>query len=89
MKNFFLGLALVLMPIFTACMCFEMIAILHDHCCHTHILGFISVAVLGVLSLLPIREIYKYTGWYSGCVLSAGINGLVVVFCHMIASYVY
>ncbi|WP_233708211.1 hypothetical protein [Helicobacter bizzozeronii] len=52
-------------------------------------MAFIDVLVLGVLSLLPIREIYKYTGWHSGCVLSAGISGLVVVFCHMIASYVY
>ncbi|WP_240451748.1 iron transporter [Helicobacter sp. L8] len=88
-KALCLGAVLVLMPVFTLCMCMGMIAILADHGCHAHVLEFISVAVLGVLSLLPIREIYKYTGWYSGCVVSAGINGLVVVFCHMIASYVY
>ncbi|WP_104695431.1 iron transporter [Helicobacter salomonis] len=88
-KKVLLGLVLVLMPLFTACMCFGMIATLHDYGCHTHVLGFVSVAVLGVLSLLPIREIYQYTGWHSGCVLSGGLNGSVALFCHMIASYVY
>ncbi|GMB93588.1 hypothetical protein [Helicobacter bizzozeronii] len=88
-KNFFLGLVLVLMPIFTLCMCMGIMITLDNYGCHTHVLAFIDVLVLGVLSLLPIREIYKYTGWHSGCVLSAGISGLVVVFCHMIASYVY
>ncbi|CAM2809947.1 hypothetical protein [Helicobacter felis] len=88
-KQVLLGLVLVLMPIFTLCMCMGVIGTLHDYGCHAHILGFVGVAVLGVLSFLPIREIYKYTGWHSGCVVSGGFNGSVAVFCHMIASYVY
>ncbi len=65
-------------------MCFGMIATLHDYCCHAHILGFVGVAVLGALSFLPIREIYKYTGWSYDCMVSAGVNGWVVLFCLML-----
>ncbi|WP_104751308.1 iron transporter [Helicobacter salomonis] len=75
-KKVLLGLVLVLMPLFTACMCFGMIATLHDYGCHTHVLGFVSVAVLGVLSLLPIREIYQYTGWRDACVVSGIFNAV-------------
>ncbi|WP_235852494.1 iron transporter [Helicobacter vulpis] len=83
------GLVLVLMPFFTLCMCFGVIETLHECGCHAHILGSASVAVLGTLSFLPIREIYKHTGRAFGCVLSGGFNGLVVVFCYMIASHTY
>ncbi|WP_104711220.1 iron transporter [Helicobacter felis] len=84
MKAFFLGVVLVLMPLFTACICFGVFATLEDYGCHTNVLEFISVAVLGVLSFLPIREIYKYTGWSNACLTSAGINGLVAAFCLML-----
>ncbi|CAM2809873.1 hypothetical protein [Helicobacter felis] len=84
MKAFFLGVVLVLMPLFTACMCFGVFATLEDYGCHTNVLEFISVLVLGALSFLPIREIYKYTGWSYGCMVSAGVNGWVVLFCLML-----
>ncbi|MFC3847950.1 iron transporter [Helicobacter baculiformis] len=83
------GLVLVSMPFFTLCMCFGVIETLHECGCHAHILGSASVAVLGALSFLPIREIYKHTGRAFGCVLSGGFNGLVMVFCYMIASHTY
>ncbi|WP_233710898.1 iron transporter [Helicobacter salomonis] len=88
-KKVLLGLVLILMPLFTACMCFGMIATLHDYGCHAHILGSASVAVLGTLSFLPIREIYKHTGRSFDCVVSGIVNGLVLVFCYMIASHTY
>ncbi|WP_104687103.1 iron transporter [Helicobacter felis] len=84
MKAFFLGVVLVLMPLFTACMCFGVFATLEDYGCHTNVLEFISVLVLGALSFLPIREIYKYTGWSNACLTSAGVNGWVVLFCLML-----
>lgn len=88
-KKVLLGLVLVLMPIFTLCMCVGVIGTLHDYGCHAHVLGFVGVAVLGALSFLPIREIYKHTGRSFGCVVSGIVNGLVVVFCYMIASHTY
>ncbi|WP_231844177.1 iron transporter [Helicobacter felis] len=83
------GLVLVLMPFFTLCMCFGVIETLHECGCHAHILGSASVAVLGVLSFLPIREIYKHTGRSFGCVVSGIVNVGIVGFCYMIASHTY
>ncbi|WP_233703808.1 hypothetical protein [Helicobacter felis] len=47
------------------------------------------MAVLGVLSFLPIREIYKHTGRSFGCVVSGIVNVGIVGFCYMIASHTY
>ncbi|WP_240451582.1 iron transporter [Helicobacter felis] len=91
MKAFFLGVVLVLMPLFTACMCIGMFAALLDGCTDG-VLGNISlmgVVVLYGLSFWPIREIYKYTGWLDGCVVSGIVNVGIVGFCYMIASHTY
>ncbi|WP_120952332.1 iron transporter [Helicobacter sp. L8] len=80
-----LKLALWLTPILTLCMCFGVIVTIHDcGCDRTHILQVVSVAVLGVLSFLPIREIYKYTGW-DGCVVSGIVNAVIVGCCFMLS----
>ncbi|WP_120952340.1 iron transporter [Helicobacter sp. L8] len=82
MKNFFLGLVLVLMPIFTACMCFGVFAILHDYSCPNGVwqaMGAMGLALVYVLSFLPIREICKYTGWRFACGVSEGFNAVGVI----------
>ncbi len=81
----------MLMPLFTACMCIGMFAALLDGCTDG-VLGNISlmgVVVLYGLSFWPIREIYKYTGWLDGCVVSGIVNVGIVGFCYMIASHTY
>ncbi|WP_104749172.1 iron transporter [Helicobacter cynogastricus] len=78
-KKVLLGLILVLMPLFTACMCIGIIAISFDYTCTDGVLGNIAsmgVWVLYGLSFLPIREIYKYTGWRDACVLSGIVNAV-------------
>ncbi len=90
-KNFFLGLVLVLMPLFTACMCIGIIAISFDYTCTDGVLGNIAsmgVWVLYGLSFLPIREIYKYTGWRDACVLSGIFNAVGVILFPMIMLYI-
>ncbi|WP_104578934.1 iron transporter [Helicobacter felis] len=90
-KKVLLGLALVLMPLFTACMCFGMFAMSFDYSCPDGILGNIGsmgVWVLYGLSFLPIREIYKYTGWLDGCVVSGIVNAGSVILVPMILLYI-
>ncbi len=81
-KQVLLGLVLVLMPLFTTCMFFGIIAMSFDYSCG--VLGNIAsmgVWVLYGLSFLPIREIYKYTGWRDACVVSGIFNaGSVILF---------
>ncbi|WP_233710897.1 iron transporter [Helicobacter salomonis] len=75
LKKIFLGLLLVLMPFFTFCMLVGATAmIVYGY--HARILGFMGPAVLFVLSFLPIREIYKYTGWSFCCVVSGVFNAV-------------
>ncbi|WP_240451747.1 iron transporter [Helicobacter sp. L8] len=76
-KAFFLGAVLVLIPSVNLYMCVEVIVTLHDYGYHygydpEHILRFISVAVLSVLSFLLISKIYAHTGWVFGC----GVSGV-------------
>ncbi len=75
MKTFFLGLAL--MPFITLFMCGVVGAWLAK-ACHSH-LALMSEMILGLLSFLPIVQIYKYTDWSFSCTLSGFFNGLVVV----------
>ncbi|WP_104708965.1 iron transporter [Helicobacter felis] len=89
-KKVLLGLVLVLMPFFTACMCIGMFATLLDGCTDG-VLGNISlmgVVVLYGLSFWPIREIYKYTGWLDGCVVSGIVNAGSVILVPMILLYI-
>ncbi|WP_233709817.1 iron transporter [Helicobacter salomonis] len=76
LKHFFLGLVLVLMPFITLFMCGVVGAWLAKDC-HSH-LALMSEMILGLLSFLPIFQIYKYTSWSFSCALSGFFNGLVV-----------
>ncbi len=91
MKKILLGLVLVLMPIFTACMCFGVFATLHDYGCLNGVwggMGVVGIVVLYGLSFLPIREIYKYTGWSFGCVVSGIVNAVGVILFPIIILYI-
>ncbi|WP_233710885.1 iron transporter [Helicobacter salomonis] len=76
-KTFFLGLVLVPMPFITLFMCGVVGAWLAKDC-HSHLAVF-SEVILGLLSFLPIVQIYEYTSWSFSCALSGFFNGLVVV----------
>ncbi|WP_121021166.1 iron transporter [Helicobacter vulpis] len=76
-KTFFLGLALVLMPILVFVVC-ALVGAQLIMTCHSY-LALLSEVLLGALSFLPIVKIYKHTGWVFGCKMSATFTLLVVL----------
>ncbi len=70
-------------------MCIGIIVISLDYSCGALAnIVLMGIVVLYGLSFLPIREIYKYTGWRDACVVSGIVNAGSVILVPMILLYI-